>query len=472
MSFKDQPFDFLTLCLSGGGYRAAAFHLGSMAYLDHARYGGSSLLQQVKVLSSVAGGSLTGAMYTTTLWKKQPFSQCFNRLYSLMKNTDLVDEGLRRLGHEEWPAFKTRNLANAIAQVYHELFFDETFEIFWQNGNDHLDEIIFTTTESSGKEAFRFQKTLNDEGYFGSRRYQIPLSAAKEIRIADVVAASFCFPGGFEPMTFPHDFQHADATHLNQWMKNSPSGDINTYPVKIMDGGASENHGIGSAIQAERRVREGTNKNNAETEHINLLIFSDVATPDINTLEMNLTDHILSGKKTSPQRENSVLRRIRNMFSRRGNLFSGVLSGQQHERSYRTLMNSVFELREGQVSRSVPHKKALNLMDAIPEPGRHVERVSDIAASVGTALWFTPEELEGKENKLDSLIACGSFDMCFQLLKYIECLYQTAGDRNFNDKAREQVGELYRQVQQDWEDFRKDPFRIVEQLIENQNEQI
>jgi NTE family protein len=46
------------LALSGGGYRAAAFHLGTLKKLDE-----MNILEKVDVLSTISGGSITGAAY-------------------------------------------------------------------------------------------------------------------------------------------------------------------------------------------------------------------------------------------------------------------------------------------------------------------------------------------------------------------------------------------------------------------------
>ena len=46
------------LALSGGGYRAATFHLGTLQKLDQ-----MGLLNDVDVLSTISGGSITGAAY-------------------------------------------------------------------------------------------------------------------------------------------------------------------------------------------------------------------------------------------------------------------------------------------------------------------------------------------------------------------------------------------------------------------------
>ena len=44
------------LCLSGGGYRAAVFHLGSLIRLNEA-----GLLPRLRTVSSVSGGSIIAA---------------------------------------------------------------------------------------------------------------------------------------------------------------------------------------------------------------------------------------------------------------------------------------------------------------------------------------------------------------------------------------------------------------------------
>jgi NTE family protein len=48
----------LGLSLSGGGYRAAAFHLGTLRKLHE-----MGVLQQVDIMSTISGGSITGAYY-------------------------------------------------------------------------------------------------------------------------------------------------------------------------------------------------------------------------------------------------------------------------------------------------------------------------------------------------------------------------------------------------------------------------
>ena len=48
----------LGLSLSGGGYRATGFHLGTLKKLQE-----MNILPEVDVLSTISGGSITGAYY-------------------------------------------------------------------------------------------------------------------------------------------------------------------------------------------------------------------------------------------------------------------------------------------------------------------------------------------------------------------------------------------------------------------------
>src|ERR1700741_3285759 len=59
--------DLLALCLSGGGYRAMLFHLGTLWYLNDAGY-----LPKLDRVSSVSGGSITAGVLATR-WKQLQF---------------------------------------------------------------------------------------------------------------------------------------------------------------------------------------------------------------------------------------------------------------------------------------------------------------------------------------------------------------------------------------------------------------
>ena len=64
---QDQPinlFDNIALTFSGGGYRRFHFWAGRvLSYFNQAQFKGHPLLENVKGISTVSGGTLTGATY-------------------------------------------------------------------------------------------------------------------------------------------------------------------------------------------------------------------------------------------------------------------------------------------------------------------------------------------------------------------------------------------------------------------------
>ena len=54
--------DRLALCLSGGGYRAALFHLGAVRRLNEL-----GVLSKIETISSVSGGSILAAHLATAI---------------------------------------------------------------------------------------------------------------------------------------------------------------------------------------------------------------------------------------------------------------------------------------------------------------------------------------------------------------------------------------------------------------------
>lgn len=261
-----QPLDKIALSCSGGGYRAASFHLGAMAYLNRIRYKGKPLLENVKLISTVSGGTITGAVYALKKQEGKSFEEIYDFLLEKLHTLDLIKLSLQKLnpGISLNNPCKRKNLINAFAELYDQHFtLGATFEVF-NTMHSHLDAVIFNSTEFNNGINFRFRNT--GSGYFGNNYLRINSSVAQEVKIADAIASSSCFPGGFEPMVWPHDFIHDKSPNLEELQKQSPNG------VGIMDGGIYDNQGIQSILLY---------KKNDETPYFDLVIISDVASPQI-----------------------------------------------------------------------------------------------------------------------------------------------------------------------------------------------
>lgn len=269
------PFENIAISLSGGGYRASCFHLGSLSYLKEREYKNSNLLQKVSILSTISGGTITGAMYALSAAKGESFESFFGKLHGLLEKDELAELALKKLNRSKsWQnGQKTRDLINAFAEVYHEHFFEEaTFEQLNNNKNSHLQDCIFGSSEFTTGNQFRLQEELG-EGRFGNAFLSLPMEVAKNIRLADAVAASSCFPGGFEPMIMPRDFSSGPDSELSKSWKSKIHDELEYPTTAIMDGGIIDNQGIEGVKLAEDRY----SRKNKGKAFIGTFIVSDVS---------------------------------------------------------------------------------------------------------------------------------------------------------------------------------------------------
>jgi len=258
------PLEKIALSCSGGGYRAASFHLGTMSYLDRMHYQGKPLLENIRMLSTVSGGTITGIVYTLQRQQNKTFPEIYAFLMDRLRTLDLVKLGIEKLNpgvlwHNK---NKRKNLINAFAELYDEHFtggatFAELAEM-----HCHLEAVAFNSTEFNNAVDFRFRN--RGTGYFGNFYLRASPAQAAEVRLSDAMAASSCFPGGFEPILWPDDFRHADAPILNA---------LDQPPVGIMDGGIYDNQGIDTILRY---------KGDAEDSYFDCIIISDVSSPNMN----------------------------------------------------------------------------------------------------------------------------------------------------------------------------------------------
>ena len=273
-----EPFKNIAVSLSGGGYRATAFHLGALSYLDSLQYQGQNLLQRVNVLSTISGGTLTGVMFALYLAKGRSFANCYKKLYDLLKEDKLLEQALNKLNHpKDWrDPTKSINLINAFSEVYNEFFFeDENFGVLFADDTSHLKDVIFGATEFTTGIQFRFTEN-DDKGKFGNGHLNLPDDVAAQVRLGDAAAASSCFPGGFEPLAMPNDFSNGHENPIAaKWKEKGYP------PTGIMDGGIIDNQGIEGVQLAEKR-----RSRSKDEPHIGTYIISDVSPQSMIPYEM------------------------------------------------------------------------------------------------------------------------------------------------------------------------------------------
>lgn len=295
------PFQKLALALSGGGFRAGAFSLGTMSYLHHLRYPDAEqpdrrVLDNVQFVSSASGGSLAGILYTMHVRLGIPFPKTYHQLLDFMTGQVSLDQVLQTLNDEQqWKGEKARNLINAFSKIYNEKLFDhKTFDVYWPQTQQPVArplEVCFNATEFYRGISFRFQASTNpwtggvtgNKYVYFDKKDTNSANTLRKVRLGDIMAASSCFPAGLEPIMLPKDFTYPangdgpglDSGTLRDALVTTDYDNKALKPavdVGLMDGGVDDNQGLYSAMLADKRRR----KNNA-SNGFDLIFVTDVA---------------------------------------------------------------------------------------------------------------------------------------------------------------------------------------------------
>ena len=245
-------FDSIGITLSGGGYKASAFHLGTISYLHNL-----GVETNVKAMSTVSGGTVTGIAYILSLIEKKEFKSFFLDLYNFLKDVNMLEDTLEYLafGKIEIPSNRKDMIVAASRVFNNSLVKKETGSYLFGDildSKNHISEFIINTTELSYGLDFRFQKS-EFLTMVGNKDISLPVKFARNIQLADIVASSTCFPGALEPIAFPDDFT---------WKNNYVPPEIRDFfikdgkpdPIGLMDGGIYDNQGIESIMLADDRM--------------------------------------------------------------------------------------------------------------------------------------------------------------------------------------------------------------------------
>jgi predicted acylesterase/phospholipase RssA len=249
----------IALCLSGGGYRAAAFHLGVLDLLDRV-----ALLPRVRTLSTISGGTIVGAAWALACARREAFAAFYARAWETLRSLNVVSAAVARLAarkdgrgaagdgaaRQGEAGDGGSSLIRAAARVYaaSPLFGDAKLGELIDSAHGP-DELIFSATEFHSGRAYRFQTSRRSRVKVGNLApLEIPAAVAREVRLADVVAASSCFPGAFEPLVFPRDFAWSDPAAIGAQLGER-------FPqVPLMDGGIYDNQGVDGAVTVYDRT--------------------------------------------------------------------------------------------------------------------------------------------------------------------------------------------------------------------------
>lgn len=313
-----QPFENIALSFSGGGFRAAAYSLGVLSYLDSIKLSEETevktLLEKVTYISSASGGTIANSVYAFYNSMGKSFDEYYKKFANGLDGDQLLKSALNILNSRtEWAKrkYKSRNLINACSIAYDKYFFNggtigniSADEI--ANPVSHLEEVCFNTTEFIHGMLFTQQVKLKKDTcddphfYYGNFTTHLNRNVSNKIYLGDIVAASSCFPAGFEPFIFPFDFAHSKLTidQLTEALHVEPQKDdlherefLKQSTFGLMDGGITDNHGLESMMQADRRRQEGE----TSFRHFDLMLVNDVSSHYISPYTVPTADPSVHG---------------------------------------------------------------------------------------------------------------------------------------------------------------------------------
>lgn len=243
------------LGLSGGGYRATAYHIGTLKKLNEL-----GILESIDVISCISGGSILGAFYGLnknsfeTFEKKAKLAVKKNVIGAVLTSkwfyiallviifTSYITLKLHTIFFILWLIFllfiqfKVFPISELIIKAYDKFFFN-------YNNLDKLPEnpiIAINTTNLESGRPFTFSRNKMSDSF-----YEYPPDRSEPIKfksnifpISNAVMASTCVPFAFSPISI----------HEKYFEKKSDYFKI--HPL-LIDGGVYDNQGIHKLMQKD-----------------------------------------------------------------------------------------------------------------------------------------------------------------------------------------------------------------------------
>ena len=229
---QKQPNPGIALCLSGGGYRAMVFHLGSLWRLNE-----TGLLKKLNRISSVSGGSITAGMLGLQ-WKKLNFDKqgVASNLIDLVINPvlELASHTIDVYSVVEGIVNPFKSVADEVADAYrNHLFGHATLQDL--PADNEGPRFVINATNVQSKVLWRFSRPFMGD-------YRVGLIRNPTVQLAVAVGASSAFPPVLSPVQLklhPQDFDQTTAGDLQKPPFNTD--------VVLCDGGVYDNLGLETA---------------------------------------------------------------------------------------------------------------------------------------------------------------------------------------------------------------------------------
>jgi NTE family protein len=244
----------IALCLSGGGFRAALFHLGAVRRLNEL-----GVLSQLDAITSVSGGSILNGILAMN-WGRlavgrggelKGFDECVAEPLRKFCGRDLRTPLLigSRLNPLNWPGMARNWLSvsgNQLAKSYEGLFAGRLLADVPISSGQGAPRFVFCATSMNTGACWHFHAGptgIMGDFYFG----YLPTNGVK---ISEAVAASSAFPFAIAPLRLEID-RDAKIDRIDQWGRNRVISEKrkNVFKdgdktVSLTDGGVYDNLGV------------------------------------------------------------------------------------------------------------------------------------------------------------------------------------------------------------------------------------
>ena len=233
-----QPTDGIALCLSGGGYRAMLFHLGTLWRLNELQY-----LTKLNRVSSVSGGSITNGVLAMN-WKNLGFDS-----NGFASNFDQqVTQPVRHMASQSIDISSVLGgifggVSKQVADHYNKYLYNHA-KLADLPDDQHGPRFVFNATSMQTGVLWRFSRP-----YMGD--YKVGLVKNPDIELATAVAASSAFPPVLSPCVL-----HLDPNSFDNTINPPPEITSPDFRKQIVlcDGGVYDNLGLETAWKQNKTV--------------------------------------------------------------------------------------------------------------------------------------------------------------------------------------------------------------------------
>jgi len=241
---RGRPESGIGLCLSGGGYRAMLFHLGSLWRLNELGY-----LKRLTRVSSVSGGSIAAAVLGQR-WSRLQFTEPGPQGNRVAANLEAeVVAPLRALADRtlDVPAVLAgmllpgTSISAKLAAAYRRHLFGGATLQDLPSDEDGPRFVINATNLQSGV-LWRFSRPYLAD-------YRVGTILEPEVTLADAVAASSAFP----PILAPARMKFENGQYVPESGEDLQTPPFTTLPT-LADGGVYDNLGLETAWKSCRTV--------------------------------------------------------------------------------------------------------------------------------------------------------------------------------------------------------------------------